>query len=131
MARARVGVVGLGTFGINHLRTFRQLTWQGVCELVAGCDINEKTLEERLKEFAFKPYTSHQEMLEKEELDAITVVTPDPYHRAIVLDAAEAGVHVLCEKPLDVTVEGCEQMIEACNKAGVLLQVDFHKRYDE
>ena len=131
MAKARVGIVGLGTFGINHLRTFRQLSWQGVCELVAGCDINEQLLEERLKEFDFKPYTNHQEMLEKEQLDAITVVTPDPYHRPIVLDAAEAGVHILCEKPLDVTVEGCEEMIAACDKAGVLLQVDFHKRYDE
>ena len=131
MAVARIGVVGLGTFGVNHLRTFRQLTWQGVCELVAGCDINERTLEERLKEFEFKPYTDYREMLEKEKLDGVTVVTPDPYHRPIVLAAAEAGVHVLCEKPLDVTVEGCIEMIEACKKAGVLLQVDFHKRYDE
>lgn len=131
MARARIGVVGLGTFGVNHLRTFRQLTWMGVCELVAGCDINEHTLESRLEEFQFKPYTDYREMLDKEELDGITVVTPDPYHRPIVLDAAQAGVHVLCEKPLDVTVEGCLSMIEACNKAGVLLQVDFHKRFDE
>jgi predicted dehydrogenase len=131
MARARIGIVGLGTFGLNHLRTFRQLSWRGECELVAGCDINEQTLEQRLKEFQFAPYTDYREMLAKERLDAVTVVTPDAYHREIVLAAAEAGVHVLCEKPLDVTVEGCLEMIEACQRAGVLLQVDFHKRYDE
>ncbi|MCD6352445.1 MAG: Gfo/Idh/MocA family oxidoreductase [Armatimonadetes bacterium] len=131
MARARIGIVGLGTFGINHLRTFRQLSWQGVCELVAGCDVNEALLAERRREFEFTPYTDFREMLEKEKLDGVTVVTPDPFHREIVLAAAEAGVHVLCEKPLDVTVEGCQQMIDACEKAGVLLQVDFHKRFDE
>jgi predicted dehydrogenase len=131
MARARIGVVGLGTFGLNHLRTFRQLTWLGVCELRAACDVNEQTLQQRLAEFQFKPYTDYRQMLAEEELDAITVVTPDPYHRPIVLAAAEAGKHVLCEKPLDVTVEGCQEMIEACRRAGVLLQVDFHKRYDE
>ncbi len=131
MAQARIGIVGLGTFGINHLRCFRQLGYQGVAKLVAGCDVNEQLLEQRRREFEFTPYTDYKEMLEKEELDAITVVTPDPFHKDIVLAGAEAGVHVMSEKPLDVTVEGCLEMIEACRKAGVLLMVDFHKRYDE
>jgi predicted dehydrogenase len=43
----------------------------------------------------------------------------------------DAGVHVLSEKPLDVTVQGCEELTRACEEAGLLLQVDFHKRYDE
>ncbi len=118
MARAKIGIVGLGAFGLNHLRTFRQLEWAGVCELVAGCDVNEKLLAERRESFEFAPYTDFHEMLAKEELDGVTVVTPDPYHRDIVLAAAEAGVHVLCEKPLDVTVEGCVEMIGACEKRG-------------
>jgi predicted dehydrogenase len=131
MARARIGIIGLGTFGLNHLRTFRQLSWRGEAELVAGCDINDKALEQRLGEFQFTPYTDFREMLASENLDGVTVVTPDAYHREAVLAAAEAGCHVLCEKPLDVTVAGCQEMIAACEGAGVLLQVDFHKRYDE
>jgi predicted dehydrogenase len=131
MAAPRIGVVGVGTFGINHLRCFRQLGYVGAAELVAACDLNEALLEERRKEFVFNPYTSVTEMLEKEKLDGITVVTPDPFHKEIVLAAAEAGVHVLCEKPLDVTCDGCQEMIDACEKAGLLLMVDFHKRYDE
>ena len=59
-------------------------------------------------------------MLEKEKLDEITVVTPDPFHKDIVLAAAESGVNVLCEKPLDITVEGCQEMIDACEKASNL-----------
>lgn len=131
MGRPRVGVIGLGRFGINHLRCYRQLTWMGLAELVAGCDVNEELLEVRLREFRFTPYTDYREMLERERLDAVSVVTPDHLHRQIVIDCADAKVHVLCEKPLDVTVDGCLQMIEAAERNKVLLCVDFHKRYDE
>ncbi len=131
MAQCRVGVIGVGTFGINHLRCFRQLGYIGVAELVAAADINENLLEERRKEFTFTPYTDYREMIEKERLDAVTVVTPDPLHHDIVMYCAEHKLHILCEKPLDVTVEGCCEMTEAARRNNVLLQVDFHKRYDE
>ncbi len=131
MATPRLGIIGLGTFGINHLRCFRQLGYTGTAQLVAGGEINESLLEERQEQFDFTPYSDYAEMLEKEQLDGVTVVTPDHLHKDIVLAAAQAGVNVLCEKPLDVTAKGCVEMIEACQKAGVLLQVDFHKRYDQ
>ncbi len=126
----RVGVVGLGAFGIIHLRCFRQLARRGEVELVAGCETNEQLLRERQAEFGFAPYTDHREMLAREELDAVTVATPDHLHREIVLDALRAGCHVLCEKPLDVSVAGCQEMVAAAAEAQRLLQVDFHKRYD-
>jgi len=131
LAQARIGVIGVGTFGINHLRCFRQLGYLGVAELVAAADINEKLLAERQAEFGMPVYTDYREMLEKEQLDGVTVVTPDPLHKDIVITCAEAGKHILCEKPLDVTVAGCQQMIDACAQNDVLLQVDFHKRFDE
>lgn len=131
MAQARIGVIGVGTFGINHLRTFRQLGYTGVAELVAAADINEELLAERESEFGMAAYTDYTEMLEKENLDGVTVVTPDPLHKDIVIKCAEAGVHILCEKPLDVTADGCQEMIDAAAANNMLLQVDFHKRYDE
>lgn len=131
MGCPRVGVIGLGRFGINHLRCYRQMTWYGLAELVAGCDVNEDLLEARLREFRFTPYIDYREMIERERLDAVSVVTPDHLHRQIVIDCASAGIHVLCEKPLDISVDGCLQMIEVAREKGVLLCVDFHKRYDE
>jgi len=131
VAQARIGVIGIGTFGINHLRCFRQMGYAGEAQLVAAADVNEELLAERGQEFEFTPYSDYKEMLANEQLDGITVVTPDPYHRAIVIDVANAGVHILCEKPLDVTVAGCQEMIDAAAANDVLLQVDFHKRYDE
>jgi len=58
------------------------------------------------------------------------VATPDPFHREPVIYAANAGKHIFVEKPMDVTVDGCLQMMEACKKNNVFLQVDFHKRFD-
>jgi predicted dehydrogenase len=131
VASARIGVIGVGTFGINHLRCFRQLGYLGIAELVAAADINEEVLAEREAEFGMKAYTDYEEMLAKEELDGVTVVTPDPLHKDIVIACAEAGKHILCEKPLDVTTDGCQEMIDAAASNNVLLQVDFHKRFDE
>lgn len=126
----RIGVIGVGTFGVNHLRAFAQTARAGVAEAVAAADLNSQRLEEMRRLFGFRAYADHREMLKREELDAVTVVTPDFAHREIALDALAAGKHVLVEKPLDVTVDGCREMVQAAQKGGLLLQVDFHKRYD-
>jgi len=126
----RVGVVGGGRFGTNHLRTFRQLEYSGRVKLVALADVSTKVLEEQHKAFNVKGYQKYEEMLSKEDLDAVTVVTPDHLHKEIAIAAARAGKHILVEKPLDVTVEGCSEIIDATKRNNVLLQVDFHKRFD-
>jgi len=130
MRRARLGIIGGGTFGWFHLTAYSQLQREGKVELVALADINEEVLERRAREFRVKTYKDYREMLEREELDGVSVVTPDHLHREITLDALEAGVHVLVEKPMDLTVEGALEMAERARKKGLLLQVDFHKRYD-
>ncbi|PIP16532.1 MAG: oxidoreductase, partial [bacterium (Candidatus Ratteibacteria) CG23_combo_of_CG06-09_8_20_14_all_48_7] len=69
-------------------------------------------------------------MLAEEELDAVSIATPDFAHRQVALDAIKAKKHVLIEKPLDITVEGCQEIISAAEENRVFLQVDFHKRFD-
>jgi predicted dehydrogenase len=126
----RIGIVGGGKFGLMHLRTFTQLKREGRVEAIALAEINDELLAQRKKEFGVIGYPDHKCMLEKEKLDAVTVVTPDFLHRRIALDVIAAGKHVLVEKPLDTSVEGCEQIARAGEKARVLVQVDFHKRFD-
>lgn len=126
----KIGVVGAGIFGVNHLNAFRQLSWRGVAELAAVAEINEKRAEWVRENYSVPVYTDYNEMMEREQLDGVTVVTPDHLHRPVVVAAAEHGLHVLVEKPLDVTVEGCQAMLDAAARSNVLLQVDFHKRYD-
>jgi len=126
----KVGIVGGGKFGEMHLRAFTQMKRDGKVEAIALADINEQLLKEREQQYGVATYTDYREMVERENPDAVTIVTPDFLHKEIALFCLQAGKHVLVEKPLDVTVEGCRAMVEAAEKAGVILQVDFHKRYD-
>lgn len=126
----RIGVIGGGVFGEVHMQTFTQCQRDGKCELAALADVNEEILAKRRQQFNVRTYTDYKEMLAREELDGVSVVTPDPMPLPMVLDALAAGCHVLVEKPMDVTVEGCEKMVAAARKAKRLIEVDFHKRFD-
>jgi predicted dehydrogenase len=126
----RLGVIGGGEFGLMHLRVFNQLEYENKARLIALSDINEKLLSERKKAFKIDGYTDYRRMLTRDDIDAVSIVTPDFLHRQIAIDAINCGKHILVEKPLDVTIEGCDEIIRAARKNNVLLQVDFHKRYD-
>ena len=125
-----ISIIGVGKFGINILNTFKQLEREGRCKLVAICDINEEILERHCRAHNLKGYTDYKEMLEKENIDAVAIATPDPFHKEPTVYSANLKKHVFVEKPMDTTIEGCLEMIEACRKNNVLLQVDFHKRFD-
>ncbi len=127
---SRIGLIGGGKFGVIHLRTLRQLGWDGVAELGAICRQSEAALTEQCAEYGVPGYTSYREMLDRESLDAVVVCTPDHLHREMALEAIRRGLHVLVEKPLDTTSAGCREIRDAAKKAGVLLAVDFHKRFD-
>jgi len=127
---AKIAIVGGGKFGEMHLKTFTQLEREGRAELVGLADLNEELLAQRSEQYGVRTYTDYMEMIEKENPDGITVATPDFLHKKIALDAMNAGRHVLVEKPMDVTTAGCIEMKECAEKNNLLLQVDFHKRYD-
>lgn len=123
----RVGIVGAGIWGTVHARAYTQ---HPSADLVAVCDLDEgraRALAERYG--PVKVFTSLDEMLE-EGLDGISVTTPDNAHEAVALKAAARGVHLLVEKPLATTVEAAAAMIDAAEKAGVFLMVDWHNRWN-
>lgn len=64
------------------------------------------------------------------KLDAVVIAAPDAFHPALVIAALEAGLHVMCEKPLALTVEGCDRIAAARDRAGRVVQVAYMKRYD-
>ena len=125
----KIGIIGAGKFGEVHLKTFKQLEMDGIVELKGFSTVKQDEIDKFEPLYGTKGYLDYKELI-AQDVDAVTVVTPDFLHREITVYAANQGKHVLCEKPLDVTVEGCTEMIEAAKKNKVLLQVDFHKRYD-
>ena len=67
-------------------------------------------------------YPDHQAMLEKEELDAVVIASPPWLHREQLRDAIEAGIHILCEKPIATTLEDCREMVEMAAMAEMAVQ---------
>ncbi len=126
----KVAVIGAGKFGQTHLDVFTQLEKTGVARLAAIAEADPGRAAGLRSRYHCPVYVDYRDMLARESLDAVTIATPDHLHREIAVAAAEAGKHILVEKPLDVTVAGAEAMVGAARKAGVLLQVDFHKRFD-
>ena len=126
----RIGVVGGGTYGESHLTVFKDMEASGKVRLAALAECDDQRREHRAAEFGVRTYKTHKEMLEKEDLDGVAVVTPDHLHRAIASDVLDRGLHCLVEKPLDVTVEGCRDLVAKAHEKGLLLEVDFHKRFD-
>jgi predicted dehydrogenase len=63
-------------------------------------------------------------------LDAVVIAAPDPFHPALVIAALDAGLHVMCEKPIALTVEGCDQIAAARDRSGRVVQIGYMKRYD-
>ncbi len=125
-----LGIIGTGRYGTNIIHAFKQLEQQGIAKLVSICDINEEILKEQCERYAVKGYRDCIEMLEKEDIDAVAIATPDHLHREPCVHAARCGKHILVEKPMDITIEGCLEILEVAKKNDVVVQVDFHKRYD-
>ena len=121
----RYGIIGCSSMGDSHARALGDV--DGAI-LVACADINEKYAEEFGAENDCASYTDHVEMVEDSDLDVVSVCTPNGTHSDIVVDLAETGVDILCEKPLDITLPKIDRMIEACDEAGVTLGCIFQRR---
>ena len=128
--KPRIAVVGGGTWGNYHLMAARQLEAEGKVDLVAVADQHEPTATRQASAYNIKKYVDYKRMILEEDLDAVGIATPDHLHREIALFAMQQGKHVLVEKPLDLTTDGCRQMVATAEQRQVMLMVDFHKRYD-
>ena len=81
------------------------------------------------KHEAERSYDDFSKMLADPEIDIVYVASPNNLHASQTIQAAAAGKHVLCEKPMALTVEDCESMIKACQEKGLKLGLDFHMRH--
>ncbi|MDG6964048.1 MAG: Gfo/Idh/MocA family oxidoreductase [Nitrososphaerota archaeon] len=122
---ARVGVVGTGGWGKNHVRVLNELQ----C-LAAVCDMDRERVETFSKKFHVPGYTSLESMLEKEKLDGVTICTPASTHFKVAMEALARGMHIFVEKPMTTTVADGEALIEAAKKADRALTVGFIERFN-
>ncbi len=119
----RVLIVGAGRAGANHAR---HLT-----EAVPGASIAGvvDTDADRAAVLGSPVHATLEEALERTEFDAVVISTPTFTHRDLAVAAADAGKHVFCEKPMAITEQECDDMAAAAERAGVVLQIGFMRRF--
>ncbi|MGR6430020.1 Gfo/Idh/MocA family protein [Rhizobium sp. PAMB 3174] len=127
--RLRVGVLGAGQ--IAQAAHFESCTKAANADLYAICDVADD-LRERMviTHGAEKSYNDYDRMLADPDLDAVIIATADAFHVPASIRALEAGKHVLCEKPVGLTVEECRELKAAVNRSGKVFQVGHMKRFD-
>jgi predicted dehydrogenase len=128
MTKLRIGVIGLGR-GTDLAQYWNDPEGRSV--VVAGADINEKGLSEFKSRVGPDVYLTHdyKELLKRSDIDAIAVTSPDYCHEEHCVDALLSGKPVFCEKPMAITVEGCDRIIETSKKTGVKLMMGFNMHY--
>ncbi len=124
--RIRMGGIGTGDRGKNRLHTAQRLG----AEIAALCDVNQLMLEHAQEVTGGKAdlYEYHQELLERNDIDALVLATPDHWHEEIFIDAMEAGKDVYQEKPLSHTIEEGQRMVKSAKKSGGVVQIGNHRR---
>jgi predicted dehydrogenase len=120
MEPLRIGIIGTGGIGGSHRKAIDAV--EG-CELVACCDIVEDVAREAAEERGIPWFKDYQELLALEEVEAVAVCTPHYLHHPMVVAAAQAGKHIICEKPMAMAVRECDEMIAAADQAGVVLAI--------
>ncbi len=125
--RIRVGLVGAGWPSWQHMKGYKKLE---DVEVAALSDINEERLNQVADEYAVpKRYVSYEEMLKKENLDAVSVCTPNSLHAPVAIAVMEAGANVLCEKPMAATLEQARNMLKVRDKTGAVFMMGYMRRF--
>lgn len=122
----RVGIVGIGLIADFHAQALAELP---NAELIAGCC---RTPEKGLafaEKFSCEYVQDYQTLCSRDDIDVVSICTPSGAHATPAIAAANAGKHVICEKPLEITLDRVDQMIQACQAAGVKLCGIFPLRF--
>ncbi|MCA9132588.1 MAG: Gfo/Idh/MocA family oxidoreductase [Planctomycetales bacterium] len=122
------GIIGCGMISKFHARAIADIPG---AKLVGCYNRTAPKAEALAQEFGGEATTELEQLLARDDLDVVSICSPSGAHMEPCLAAARAGKHVIVEKPLDVTLDRCDAMIEACDKAGVKLATIYPSRFHQ
>lgn len=125
--KLNVAVIGIGNMGKNHVRNYAEIKG---ANLVAVSDLDEELGRATAEQYDCKYYKDHREMLNAEDLDAVSIVVPSRYHHSVGLDVISRGVNVLMEKPIAMTLNEGKDLIKVAKKQNVKLMVGHVERFN-
>lgn len=125
----KIGIIGAGAISLEHIESYQN---NPNCEIVAIADLNLALAQKRAEEYGIpKACQDYKVLLSDSEIDAVGIVTPTFTHKGIVIDALNAGKHVLCEKPPALHADDVRECAEVSKKNGKLLMYAFVCRFKE
>ncbi len=129
MGKVGLGVIGAGRIGRIHARNLKYLI--PGAKLVAISDIIEEAARKVAAELEISSVeTDYHDLLQRKDLDAVVICSSTDTHAQIIEEAAVAGKHIFCEKPIALEIDRINQALVTVKKAGVKLQVGFNRRFD-
>jgi predicted dehydrogenase len=124
----RFAIVGTGSIAGHFIKSIKEIDG---CTVSALCSSSESRAKEAFERFQIKTYSNLTSLLEEEDVDIVCICTASGFHLDPALQAARAGKHILCEKPLEINVQRVDQMIAVCEENSVKLGCIFQNRFSE
>ncbi|MBC8101053.1 MAG: Gfo/Idh/MocA family oxidoreductase [Cytophagales bacterium] len=131
MEPLRFGIVGCGVISGTHGAALQRLQDEGLATLIAAADGDKGRAEKFTAKYGGVACGSLEELLDRSDVDAVTLCTPSGLHGRMAVQAAKAGKHVLSEKPLDVWIDAVDEAIAATRAAGVVYGGIFQERFTQ
>jgi UDP-N-acetyl-2-amino-2-deoxyglucuronate dehydrogenase len=127
----RVAIIGTGSISGAHIQAYQDFSDR--CRIVALCDINKEAAEQKKQQFGLDAdiFTDHREMLSRGGMDLVSICTPPYTHAELTINALNAGVHTLVEKPMASSLAECDRMLEAAKASGKILSVISQNRFGD
>ena len=121
MEKLGVGIIGLGSAGLLHAESYNQI--RDKARVVVLCDKDKGCVESNALIYGANAHTNYHDILHRKDIDIIDICLPHHLHAKAAIAAAEAGKHILVEKPIATTLKDADDMIKAAKKAGVKFMV--------
>ena len=129
--RVNFGVIGVGGMGFGHLERLVNNREERNVGVPAVCDVYKRRLSHAQNVCGGDGYMDYRKLLDRKDIDAVLIATPDHWHSKISIDAMEAGKHVYCEKPMTLTVEQALEVRDTVKRTGKVFQVGPNRTADE
>ena len=129
--RLRIGVIGCGGMATGHMRALNAMKEGDNCAIAGVCDVYSKRLDEAAALTGGEKVTDYRRILDNKDIDYVLIATPEHWHAQMTLDAAEAGKHIYCEKPMTWNIEQAKKVVAKIKSTGVKMQVGVQGMSDD
>jgi predicted dehydrogenase len=125
--KIKIGVIGLGPNGMEHLINYRN---HPDAEVAAVCDVNEGLAKEKAGQYNIAQVYTDLSILEQKDIDAVSICVPNPFHGEYAIKALKAGKHVFLEKPMALEMESVERIVELWRETGLKVMIGLILRFN-